>query len=1095
MAILLHVQASTYGQKVSLNFKNASLSDVLDEIQKQTGYDFLYNSALIDGQHTITIRTKNTDVSKVLSQVLAAQGLDFEVDNKSVLIKRSKRMLAIEAQQLESGKRENQRRVITGKVRSIAGNVLTGATVTVKGSPVGTSTDSEGTYSITLDKDHKVLVFTSVGYDSQEVVVGNQSVINVVLQEQVDDLDEVVVVGYRTVKKELVNGAVSTIQMADKEKQTITHASQALYGTNGIHVNQGGAPPGRDGTTIRIRGVNTLGNSNPLVLLDGIEYNLGEIDPADIETITVLKDASAAIYGSRASNGVILVTSKQGKVGKTKIELRSHGGMQQATYLPDVVDDPILYMQMRNRAEANSGKMALTYSQDQIDEYREGLLTDPSVYPATNWFDVVLENGWMQQHNARATGGNDIYNFTIGGGYMKQKGVFIANDDANRYSFDIKVAVQATPRLKINAGMLGNLREFNANIGSLLNSLMRSLPIFSDYHRNGYYGGSWLYTPGRNNLENPRMLVEQGATYRDYQETLTNINLEYKLPFNITYHNTLGYRRNDHFSKDFVPEMYYVDPKTGYTKTFNTSVPSVKDWDSLLKQFTFSQRLVYDQEFENHHFHVMLGQDYQVNKAIGFQAYNWGFYDNSLRELNALSDQTNAQATGSSSLDKLASVYSRLAYDYKQKYIVEGSVRYDGSSRFAPGNQWSFFPSMSVGWILSKEKFFAVPQIDQLKLRASIGKLGNQAVSIGAYNSTVNISNAYNYTFGGDVFGGAAITALTDRDIRWESTLSYNGGFDMSLLGKLSVTADYFYKRTYDILRAISIPGQIGGLSGPTVNLGKVDNKGWEIGLNFNDQRGDFSYALNSSVSYVKNKVVDIAGQQSISGRYIIKEGYPINSYYLYEADGYYQSQEEIDNAKAVYGTRAKLRPGYIKYKNHTDDNYIDDEDKIITGSSIPDYTYSFGTRLGYKNFVLDAQFQGVANIDVYPGGNVALPFNNGANVTYEWARDSWTPNNPNAKLPLLTTVTDAGENFINSTFWLQDASYLRMKNISLTFNMPEKWLKRWGASKMGVYLSGQNLWTLSKFKMMDPEMTTTLANLNEYPNLKSYSLGLNLTF
>src|SRR5690606_16868318 len=256
--------------------------------------------------------------------------------------------------------------------------------------------------------------------------------------------------------------------------------------------------------------------------------------------------------------------------------------------------------------------------------------------------------------------------------------------------------------------------------------------------------------------------------------------------------------------------------------------------------------------------------------------------------------------------------------------------RYDGSSRFAPGNQWSIFPSLSAGWILTKENFFNSTVIDFLKVRGSIGKLGNQAVSIGAYNSTVNISNAYNYSFGGTTVGGAAITALTDRDIRWESTLAYNGGIDLNMFGKLSITADYFYKRTFDILRSIPIPSQIGGLSGPTVNLGKVDNKGWELGINYNDKRGEFSYGIGGSVSYVKNKVVDINGQQSISGRYIIKEGHPINSYYLYEADGYFQTQEEIDNAKAVYGTRAKLRPGYIKYVNHKDDNYIDDEDKIV---------------------------------------------------------------------------------------------------------------------------------------------------------------------
>ena len=1092
----LQVCALTYGQDITLNRKNATLSSVLKEIEKQSGYHIFYDNSILSADERVSVNYKSEKVENVIRQLLSKYRVSYSIVDKNIILNKSTGSIsAVNAG--SSSKIAVQERIVTGVVRNAKGEILKGVTIVEKGGTASTVSDDNGRYTFKVESTDPVLLFSFIGYQPKEMSVSGNT-LNVVLEESIEEVDEVVVVGYRAVKKELVNGSIATVQMADKEKQTITHASQALYGTGGVWINQAGAKPGSDGTTIRIRGVNTLSNSNPLVLLDGIEYNFSEIDPADIETITVLKDAAAAIYGSRSSNGVILITSKSGKAGKTRIDVRSHAGIQQASFLPNVVDDPILYMQMRNRAEANSGKTAITYTQEQIDEYKAGMPLDPSVYPSSNWFDITMENGWLQQHNARVSGGNQQYNFTVGGGYMYHKGIFIANDDAKRYSFDVKVSAQATPRLKVSGGIIGNLREFNEvgyGTGTVMNTIMRGLPIMSDYHRNGYYGSTWLFTPGRNNIENPRMQAEQGATYRDYQETLTNLNLEYKLPFNITYHNTLGYRRVDHFSKDFLPQMYTVDPKTGDIRHFNGSAPRVKDWDSLNKQFTLSHRLVYEQQFGDHQLHAMLGQDYQINDARNFQAFNWGFYDNSLRELNALSDHTNAQATGSSSMDKLASVYSRLAYDYKQKYMLEGTLRYDGSSRFAPGNQWSFFPSVLIGWVISKEDFFQSNTINMLKFRASVGKLGNQAVSIGAYNSTVNINNSYNYSFGGTTEGGAAIIALTDRNIQWESTLSYNAGLDMNLWGKLSVTADYFYKRTFDILRPDTIPGQIGGLTGPTVNLGKVDNKGWELGAAFNDSKGDFSYGINGSISYVKNKVVDINGQQVISGRYIIKEGYSINSYYLYEALGYYQTQDEIDNAQAVYGTRSKLRPGYIKYANHNSDNYIDDEDKIITGSSIPDYTYGFGARMGYGNFLLEAQFQGVANVNVYPTANVALPFNNGAGVTEDWARESWTPSNPNSKLPLLTTVTDANENFINSTFWLQDASYLRMKNISLTYNLPPEWLKRLGGSKLSVYLSGQNLWTISKFNMWDPELTTTKGDLYEYPNLKSYSVGLNLTF
>src|SRR5690606_31862949 len=920
----LHVGAASFSQTITVETRKAELREIFSSIQKQTGYQVVYNKRFLQHIEPVSVSANRMPLERFLELILHPQGLTYEIREKTIMIGRDHTPPPNKKAEVQIVVQE---RVYSGKVTDEEGVPLAGISVSIKGAGVSTGTDEQGNYQLKTTGQIPIFAFSGFVYAPQEIAVGQDQVVNVTMRAMVSDLEEVVVVGYGTQRRAEITGSIAVVKMEDKEKQTITNASQALYGTSGVWVNQAGSKPGDDQATIRIRGVNTLSGASPLVLLDGIEYNFNEIDPADIETITVMKDASAAIYGSRASNGVILITSKKGKAGKTQINIRSHSGMQQATFLPNVVDDPILYMQMRNRAEVNSGRTAISYTQAQIDEYIAGMSEDPTISPASNWFDIALDNGWLQQHNARVTGGNEQFNFTVGGGYMYQKGVFIDNDDAKRYSFDVKVTAQATPKLKISAGIIGNLREFNEvgyGTGTVMNTIMRGLPIMSDYHRNNLYGSTWLYTPGRNNIENPRMQVEQGFTYRDHQETLTNLTLEYKLPFNITYHNTMGYRRSDRFSKDFLPQMYTIEPKTGDVRHFNTSAPRMKDWDSLIKQFTLTHRLDWQQQFGDHNVHAMLGQEYQVNDGRNFQAYNWGFYDNSLYELNALSDQTNAQATGTSYMDKLASIYSRIVYDYQGKYMLEGSLRYDGSSRFAPGNQWSFFPSVSAGWVISRESFFNSDTFNMLKLRGSIGKLGNQAVSRFAYNSVVNISNAYNYSFGGDIAGGAAITALTDRNIRWESTLAYNIGVDMSLWNnKLSIEADYFYKRTFDILRAISIPSQIGGLAGPTVNLGKVDNKGYEVGFNFNDNKGDFAYGVNGSVTYVSNKVVDINGQQVISGRHIIKEGHSINSYFLYEALGYYQTQQEIDHAQAVYGTRSKLRPGYIKYANHNGDNFI----------------------------------------------------------------------------------------------------------------------------------------------------------------------------
>jgi len=1075
--------------QVSVHAKNSNLKDIFKSVESQSVFAFVFNDGKVFNDAQISIDYEGS-LRMLLDKLKERSPIHYEQSGGNIIV-------TYQAQQPAA--------TLTGSVTDIQGQPLPGARITVKELNRSTVVDQQGHFRLTLPAGTYTVEAHFISYQTDSrtdisFAAGENKSLAFTLQQVVDSLDEIVVVGYRSQTKATLTGAVSTINMEAKANEPLTHASQALYGSTGIWVNQAGAKPGNDGTTIRIRGVNTLSGNNPLVLLDGVEYSLSEIDPADIASISVLKDAAAAIYGSKSSNGVILITSKKGHAGKSKIEFSSRTGFQEATYLPDVVSDPILYMQMRNAAERNSGKQTVTYSADQIDEYREGMAIDPSVYPATNWFDIVLDQGMIQQHHARVTGGNQQVNYTAGLGYMNQAGVFIENDDAKRYSFDLKVSAHVTDRLKIAGAITGNLRKYNEvgyGTGTVMNTLMRALPIFSDYHRNNMYGSTWLYTPGRNNIENPRMEVEQGFTKRDYQEFLSSLTVDYQLPFGVKYNGIFGYRKIDHWSKDFLPEMYTVNPKTGDRKIFNSNAPRLKDWDAYNAQYSVSHRLTWEKLFaDKHQVHVMLGQDYQVNDNRNFQAYNYGFYDNSLQELNALKDQTNAQATGGSSLDKLASFYGRLAYTFDDKYLFESTFRMDGSSRFAPGNQWGFFPSVLAGWVISKENFFHSHQIDLLKLRASVGRLGNQAVAIGSYNSKVIIDNAYNYSFGGTVSGGAAVNALNDRNIKWESTLSYNVGIDLEAFQqRLSVTADYFYKRTFDILRPAVIASQVGGLAGPTLNLGKVDNKGYEIDVNYRDHIGQVDYGINGSVTYVKNKVVDIAGQQQISGRYIIKEGYSINSYYLYQANGFYQSQEEIDQASAVYGTRSKLRPGYVKYVNINNDGYIDDQDKMITGSSIPSYMFGFGAHVGYKNIVLQAQFQGVADVDVYPTANLAFPFNNGAGVTYEWARDSWAESNPDSKYPILTTATDAPENFINSTQWLQDASYIRMKNIQLGYNFPQSITKKLHISKLMVYVSGENLLTFSKFKMWDPEMTTTKGDLYEYPNLKAYTAGINLVF
>lgn len=1093
---LVYSSLSLFAQNLSMNLRNVTVNKAMAEFRQQSGYSFVYEGADLNTEKNITVYAAN--LTQAIQQILAGQNVTYKIKGKNVIV--SKTTSHSVPQQKSEGQKPHK---ISGTIKDRNGEAIIGASIKIKGTGQGVVSDVSGNFVLDAPENSS-LEISYIGYLPQTIHTGNRSEINIMLSEDNKNLDEIVVVGYRTVKKISLTGSVATIDAERKANQPITNSTQMLYNTPGLWVNQGGAKPGVDNANITIRGVNSLNSTGgaPLVLLDGVEYSINEIDPATIESISVLKDVSAAIYGLKAANGVILITSKKGRKGRPKIEYRTKFGIQTPTYLPNVVTDPIAYMRLRNLAEMNSGVApgAVSYTDDQIYEYMDGMKNNPDVYPASDWFNICMRNGFMQQHNARVSGGIDAVTYTVGLGYTGQTGVFIKNDDAARYSFDMKLNAHIAKGINLSGTVQGNIRNFNEmgyGTSTILSTVMRGLPIFSDYHKDGKYGSTWVFTPGRNNVENPRMEVEQGITYRNFQELLATVGTDVKLAPHLKYYATLGFRRIDHFSKNFIPLMYTINPKTGDVKQFNNSAPRLKEFDAVTNQYTVSHRLVWENNYQKHDIHVMIGQDWQHNGSSNFQAYNEGFNDNTLDEFDALANQTLAKATGSSSRKRINSFYGRLAYTFNECYLLEGTLRYDGSSNLSRERRWEWFPSIMAGWNISREKFFKIKQIDLLKLRASYGIMGSESVEPYSYYMTYR-GLSQNYSFANKIAGGYAITDLIDPNLGWEKTSATNIGIDlMAFNGKLNVELDYFNKRTYDIIMSRTVPAQLGGLSGPKTNVGTVRNRGFEASVSWRQSLGDFHYGVQGSVCYVKNKVISLNGSQIISSDNvkITKEGYPIRSYYVYQADGFYQNQSEIDNASAVYGNKASLRPGYIRYADNHVDGIIDDKDKIITKNSIPELTYSFGMSCGWKGITLEAQFQGVGSVYAYLKDNLAYPFNNGAGVTMDWATNSWTPQNPGAKLPLLTTATNATQNFIPSTQWLYNCAYLRLKNIQLTYSLPQKLIAPLHATALQLYISAQNLWTLSGFKLWDPEITSTRTNLYEYPNLKTFSFGLNFTF
>ena len=1251
----LHAQER---KRLTVEMTDAPILDVLKAIEAQSELSFFYNNNLIDPTLRITVSKRDAPIPEVLNRVFAGTPYAYRIVDKQVLISKK-----------EDAPKSDEPLKIQGRVIDSKGGPIVGATVVNMRTLQGTVTGSDGRFELTVSALTEELTFNYIGFKTKVLPASNAEEVRL---EEATVLEDVVVVGYGTVKRVNLTGSVATIDMREKANQPITNTAQAMYNTPGVWINQNNAKPGADGGTIRIRGVNTLSSANPLVLLDGVEYDINEINPADIESISVLKDASAAIYGSKASNGVILITTKKGVKGAPVINYRANFGVQYATYLPDPIDDPILYMRLRNQAEINSGKApsGVSYSEAVIKEYQEGMKTNPDVYPATNWFDICLKPAFVHQHDLRISGGTERLDYSMAVGYMKQDGVFIANDWADRISMDLKLGIQLNKYIKVGGSLYGNMRHYTEpgyGTNKVMDAMMRAIPIMSDYHKNGIYGSSWIATPGRGNYENPRMIIEQGSIDRRVQQLLAKAFVKLTLPYGITYDANFSFRKRDTRSKDHVPAMYTMNPKTEEVRNYNSAVPRVKDWDAWATGSFFTQTLGWEGNLrDEHHIGVMVGQDYQEFYNDNFQAYKEGFYDNYHTDLNSASGQVNAQATGASSREKLVSVFGRLSYDYKQRYLVSAVFRYDGSSRLVPDHRWAFFPSVSLAWRIDQENFMKNAEfIDQLKPRFSWGKMGNQAVSLYSYLSSVNTSG-YDYSFDGTKYGGAAISALADNTITWEETTSYDAGIDFSAFGnrvlfsadwflkrtegilrtvnlpsqvgdlsgpksnvgvvdnkgiELSLTlrdswgdfsagisgnfsytrneivdlngeteingrlickegypinswylletdgvfqnqseidnaqavygnranlrpgyvkyvnqnndntidgndrviagntitweettsydagidfsafgnrvlfsADWFLKRTEGILRTVNLPSQVGDLSGPKSNVGVVDNKGIELSLTLRDSWGDFSAGISGNFSYTRNEIVDLNGETEINGRLICKEGYPINSWYLLETDGVFQNQSEIDNAQAVYGNRANLRPGYVKYVNQNNDNTIDGNDRVIAGNTIPRFAYGFNLNFGWKGFAVEAQFQGVGDVSVYPSSNMAFGLYNGAGLTKQWVRDSWSATNRNTEYPLLTTYPEAGENFQNSTLWLQDASYLRLKNIQLSYTFPKQLVGRIGIKGLQVYVSGQNLVTFSDFKIWDPEISISQVNLFSYPILKTISFGINLT-
>lgn len=980
---------------------------------------------------------------------------------------------------------------LTGKVAD-GDTPLTNVTVQIKETGLGTATDENGVFSLNVVKG-QTLVFTYVGYESLEVVVGDQQNINLNLKKTESNvLDDVVVVGYGTRKKVNLTGAVATISSKQLDDRPVTNVSSALQGTmSGVTIINNTGQPGQDQGSLRIRGIGTLGNSDAMVVVDGMISDMNDVNPSDIDNITVLKDAaSASIYGSRASNGVILITTRKGKPGEMKIHYNTYIGKQKATRLPDYVDS-WMAATFYNEALQNEGKNA-RYTNEEIQKFKDG--SDPDNYPNTDWLKLFYSGSGIQQnHYIDVVGGGEKVQTLLSLGYMSQDGI-VHNTGFSRYTSRFKISSKLGSRLSVNGNFAYSNEDFREptnpyvkNFGSMIwqiNRIGRNVPY---KYSNGYYG---YYDDG-----NPMAWLESGSLSRSRTHSLKGIlDADLELIEGLHFRPMLGYRLNLGRSKSFIKDIQYYNWRTG-DPTFYQGPNSVTVFNDDNSIITLQALLQYDKTIGKHDLRLLGGYSKEYTSYNYLRGYRKNFLNNSLSELDA-GPIDGQQSGGSSSEIALESVFGRLNYSFNDRYLFEANIRYDGSSRFAKDNRWGTFPSFSAGWRISEEAFFSRFEniFSEFKLRGSWGKLGNQNL-LGNYPYIPTIASGQNYGFGNSIASGVAPVNGANADIRWETTTSTNIGLDAVFLeGKMNFTADYFVRNTDHVLLDIPV-GSVYGFNPPVQNAGSVKNSGFEFDLGYHGQSKDFTYSITANASFIKNTVTNLAGTDPIiNGSTFMKVGLPINSFYGYEAEGIFQTQQEVDNHAEQTG--GDIAPGDLMYKDQNKDNVIDGADRVYLGTYFPKVTYGANLSVGWKGFDLSVLLQGAAGVKGFVEGEVLGLVSDKYGKPTSIYKDHWTADRPTDKFPRLwssNTQNDAAAN--PSSFWIRNSGYMRVKNIQLGYTLNSAWLGRAGIKKLKIYYSGQNTFTFSSFyKWIDPEAPAGESGWT-YPQVLVNTIGLNLTF
>ncbi|HML65321.1 MAG TPA: TonB-dependent receptor [Dysgonomonas sp.] len=994
--------------------------------------------------------------------------------------------------------------LVQGKVLDVENIEIIGAVVKIQNRQIGTTTDEKGKFSINAHIG-ETLEISFMGYKKQIVKVTSSQPLTIVLEENSIELGNVVVVGYGTTSKEKLTGAVANVSTADFKNRPITDVSLALQGkVTGVQVTQNSGQPGSDGGTITIRGIGTLNNSSPLVIIDGFESSFDKVDPKDIESMTVLKDAaSAAIYGNKAANGVILITTKKGKSGGMSIEYNGYLAVQDVTRYPSLLGS-VDFLELYNEARINSGMQKL-YSDEYINNFRRG--DDLAAYPDRNWADFYFKPAAQQNHYLKLNGGTEKLTYTLSLGYLDQNGI-LQGTDYKKYSFRSNVNTSfLNDKLKIAANISGYVGDQTDLVDGTESTLARVVQMHPTVvaKMEGYGWTSWFY--------NDAVREAGGKKGLDKKSFTGNLNAILQITKQLKLEGAVSYDYNMEFGQTYAPNISLYTIETG--SNGEQTIGKNSSRESMIRESTY--RYGTTSSYATLSYWLNVNDDHHFKLLGGAQQSEWEgkYYQTQRSRLTAnlptleVGDPATQKNSAWASTVRSLSLFGRFNYDYKDKYLFEANMRYDGSSKFAIDNKWGLFPSFSAGWRISEEPFLkkGLPWVNELKVRVSWGQLGNEKIWSSYAGIDILSVGTANYIWNKQSVTGSAVSYIANKDLTWETTTQKNVGLDFTILDSFSVSADFYIKQTDNILMQLPVSSTFGFTEDPWQNAGKMRNVGYEFTLGYNKElfKG-FDFNANATLSFNKNKILDLKGMSPIlndTKGILLQEGLPINTLYGYEVEGIYQNEEEIHNQLKTfdrYGNPVNsysglvAAPGDIRFKDQNGDGIIDkDNDRVALGDPSPDCLFSFSTGARYKGFDFTIFLQGVLGGEGWSSGELVSPFFNNYNSA-GWMINRWTPEKPNNTYQRV--FIDSQRSAIKSAYYVEDMSYLRCKNIELGYTIPSSLLNKISITGARVFVSGQNMFTLTKYKGFDPERAGIDAtNIYSYPLVKTFTAGINVTF